>query len=229
MRTLQPILSAAVLLATATTASAALSITLPGNSEESIWQDMNATNYGASTGVNYGTATNPWLNPIAPDSGSALFDKVSGGGYPASASIYNTDVSGSYAITDSAPISDLATLVFQIDQGAFTGEAPIVPVLSYNGGSQALVADYTLTTAGDYDNMGSPSVLLAFQWDLSGILDPITSYTIDWTSGVHGSNFYMQINTGDTFAQVVPEPSTYALIAGLGVAGLLIFRRKRRS
>ncbi len=206
---------------------AAIDITLPGNTEQAIWQDMNSTTLPTSAGYNsFPTNTAGWTTPVSADNGSAVFDKVAGtGGYPATASIYNFDQNGTFTVSDASPIANMETLVFQTDMiGSFFAE----PTLSYNGGAQALTADFTASQAGDFSGSGSDSIVFAYQWNFSGIVEEITTYEITWTSGFHASNYLMQVNTGNTFTQTVPEPGTYALIAGACCCALLLMRRQRR-
>lgn len=206
---------------------AAIDVNLPGNSEQSVWQNMNSTTLPPSEGYNgFFTNTAGWTTPVSPDNGSALFDKVPGtGGFPSTSSIYNFDTPGTFTVSDSDPIAGLQTVIFQTDM---VGPMFSAPTFSYNGGNQQLAWDGIMGTEGDFSGMGANSTLYVYQWDLSAIVEEITSYEIIWTSGVHGSNYLMQINAGDTYTEVVPEPSTYALIAGLACAGLLLMRRRRR-
>lgn len=205
----------------------AMNVNLPGVSEEAVWQNMNSSTLTVEEGYNsFGTNTAGWPAPISADNGSAVFDKVPGtGGYPATESIYNFDTPGTFSVSDSDPISGMETIIFQIDMG---GPMFAAPTFSYNGGAQALDYDGIAGSPGDFFGMGSQSTLHVYQWDLSSIVEPITSYSIDWTSGVHASNYLMQVNTGDTYTEVVPEPSTYALIAGLACGAILFIRQRRR-
>ncbi|WP_269538721.1 PEP-CTERM sorting domain-containing protein [Cerasicoccus fimbriatus] len=221
----QAILTLATLGA-ATAATAALDINLPGNSTQSVWSDMNSSTLTVGEGYNnFGTNTAGWSTPVSPNSGTATFDKVAGtGGYPGTDSIYNFDTPGSFFITENSPLANLETVVFQSDA---VGGMMVAPTLSYNGGSQALAAINTFVVGGDFSGMGSNSTIFGYQWDLSGIVDPISDFTINWTSVVHNGNYEMQLNQGDTF-QVVPEPSTYALMAGIACGALILMRRQRR-
>ncbi|BCX47053.1 hypothetical protein HAHE_09610 [Haloferula helveola] len=212
---------------------AAVTITLPGNSETSGWDQLNSSNpYWADNGytTSYPGAT-PWPGPVsanmAGSEGGATFSKVSGNGYLASSSIYDGGGAGTYSISDSDPMVDLATIVFQLDAGTEIG---VLPVLNYNGGSQGLAPDFTLTTAGEYLSFDFststffPTTNHAWQWDLTGL--DIDSYEIVWGSVAnnHLSQYEINLTTGDTFSQAVPEPSA-ALLSLAGV--LLAFRRRR--
>lgn len=213
------------ILVSASSALATLNITLPGISNEQTWTDMTSENHAGYP--SFGNPTGNWPSPIAADSGTATFDKVDGtSGFPAGASIYNFIGSGSYTLSESSPLADLQTIVFQTDtilDTPFTS----APSLSFNGGSQNLIADFTATTVGEFNSDGQSTIFL-YQWDLTDILGTITDFEINYTSAPHSSNFAMQLNQGDTFVQVVPEPRTYALMAGLACGALILMRRQRR-
>lgn len=210
----------------ANAATATLNIDLPGNSEQANWANLTSSTLTQAEGYNgFMTNTAGWTTPVSADSGSATFDKVAGtGGFPSGSSIYNFDTPGSFFISENSPLANLETVVFQSDA---VGGMMVAPTLSYNGGSQALAAVNTFSVSGDFVGMDTSSTIFGYQWDLSGIVDPITDFTINWTSVVHNSNYTMQLNQGDTF-QVVPEPSTYALMAGIACGALILMRRQRR-
>lgn len=211
-------------------AHAAISISLPGNSEQASWVALNSTNYpGAGGTSSYFTSGDPWPAPIAGNAGStsgAVFAKVSGSGYFAGGSVYDAGQAGVFSLSDDAPLADLATIVLQIDAGAAISSAP---VLHYNGGSQSLAADLFTTVAGNYvaNGFNGPyqTSNFAWQWDLSAIPD-ITSYEIVWGSAAadHLSMFDLTISAGETFVQAVPEPSSLVMVS---LASLALFRRRR--
>ncbi|WOO42643.1 hypothetical protein [Rubellicoccus peritrichatus] len=226
-------ITAISLLALTNYAIGALDVTLSGNSATANWADLTAANYPTSAGYNnFMTNTAGWTTPISADAGSATLDKVAGtGGYPATASIYNFTAEGSLVISNSSPLSGLETLIVQVDLGGlFTSN----PVLNYNGGSQALVADFSAITTGDFSFVNpsapgppAPTSNFAFQWDLSGVVNPITSYEVAWTTDEHVTTFGIQLDTGDTFSgQAIPEPSTYAAAFGAFALVIVWVRRK---
>lgn len=225
---MKSILTATV--AVTVTAHAAIDISLPGNSEQAAWINLNSTNYpGAGGSSSYFTPTDAWPAPIAGNGGStssAAFAKVSGAGYFASGSVYDAGQPGVFSLSDDTPLVDLATIVFQIDAGAPVG---VGPVLNYNGGAQALAANYFASVTGNYiaNGFSGPyaTTNYAWQWDL-GAIAGITSYEIVWGSVAndHLSMFDLNVSAGDSFVQVVPEPSA-AVLASL--ASLALFRRRR--
>jgi len=221
----------ALLLALAIPCNAAISFTLPGNSESAAWTGLTSANYPFSAGFpSFPTSTNPWPSALTPDSGSVLggsFNKVSGGGYFASSSIYDAGTPGTFRITDLASIVNLDTVVFQADLGSVLGSAPL---LSYNGGTQNLAADFSTTSTGSFvtgfGGPPSPTTNHAWQWDLSGVPAPVTEFAIQWTTAPHGTIYRLDLAAGDSFSQVIPEPSA-ALLAALSIT--LAASRRRRA
>jgi hypothetical protein len=215
------------------TASATASVTymLPGNTESEGWDAFNSTNYGSPSGFpSYPTASAPWPHAITPNvagsAQSASFNKVSGGGYFASSSLYDTGLGGIYQITDNSPLSSLANIILQIDAGTAIS---IPPTLSYNGGNQSLTANYFTLVDGDYlSGFGgppSPTLNHIWQWDTTGL--GITSYEISWGSADndHLTQYELTLDTSDQFVQVVPEPSVVLLVSLIPFAACL--RRRR--
>ena len=189
----------------------AISFSLPGSSESASWTLTNALHPGYNT---FGTAANPWSSTVSPDAGtaSALLSKISGSGYIGGSFLYTAGVVGSFSISDLSSISSLATLILQ---GQISDPLASM-VLNYNGGNQALPADFSGVVAGS----GYPD--RAWQWDLSAV-PSITSYEILY-SGHHAANS-LSVTTGDSFVQVIPEPTTGLL--GLTALGLTLIRRRR--
>ncbi|MEO5713941.1 MAG: hypothetical protein ABIT37_10685 [Luteolibacter sp.] len=196
--------------------SAAVTFSLPGTTEKSTWI-LNNSNYPSATYRAFGTADQPWGAPAAPTSGnsSALFDKTSGYGYMSgSGFMYTAGADGSFRIHDDSPIASMQTLVFQ---GGISDGPTAEPVLNINGGSQAIPATYFAVLSG------SPYPDRAWQWDLSGISDPITSYEILFSG--HFAVTSLTVDAGSSFVQVIPEPSVGLL--GIAATGLTLIRRRR--
>lgn len=222
-------------LTAASAAHAALSISLPGTSESGQWHELGISYAGNNWSANgYPTAypgAAAWPAPVgangAGSTTSAAWMKVSGNGYFSGGSVYDAGLPGMYSLSDDTPPADLATLVLQIDSGAAVG---VAPVLNYNGGSQALAANYFASVDGNYIANGFsgpyPTTNYAWQWDLTGIAGPITSYELIWGSvaGNHLSQYEINLSAGDGFVQVVPEPSSFALAS---LASLVLIRRRR--
>lgn len=217
-------------LLTAST-TAAVTYSLPGNTESEGWINFNSANYGISAGFpSFPTAGNPWPNSITPNvpgsAQSATFNKLSGGGYFASSSIYDAGLGGTYQVTDASPLGALANIIIQIDAGTAIS---ISPTLSFNGGNQALAPNFFAVLEGDYlSGFGgplSPTLNHVYQWNTTGL--GITSYEITWGSAAndHLTQHELSLNTSDQFLQVVPEPSV-ALLASL-LPFVACIRRRR--
>ena len=200
------------LFALALPASAAISISLPGSTETATWALTSSTYAGFNS---FGTAANAWAGPAAGSgSASAMFNKVSGSGYIGSSFMYTAGTNGGFRVYDDTPIASLETLVFQ---GKISDVFTTIPILNFNGGSQALAADFSaVVTGGGYPDR-------AWQWDLSGIAGPITSYEILFDG--HFAATSLQLDAGNSFVQVIPEPSVGVL--GIAALGLTFIRRRR--
>ena len=214
-------------------AEAAFTIILPGNTESSGWDNLRSTNpYWSANG--YTTAypgAAAWPAPISSNAagsqGSAVFMKTSGNGYFASQSTYDGGGAGIYSVFDTAPLGNIATVVFQLDTGTAVG---VLPRLSYNGGTQALPANYFAQGDGEYatfnfqTGQSFPTQNRAWQWDLTGL--GVSSYEITWGSVAnnHLTQYEINLSTGDSFVQVVPEPSAAMLGA---LASIALLRRRR--
>ncbi|WP_309382411.1 PEP-CTERM sorting domain-containing protein [Cerasicoccus frondis] len=203
----------------ASSALATLDVVLPGNSEEAYWDGLIEDNHPGYPV--FATSGNPWPAPIIPSlitPGSEVpeFDKVAGYGYPAGAGIYvgsNTGfLTGTYQVSVDSALTGLETVIFQIDESEYYS----TPTFSYNNGEGTVEASYSATSIGYY------------QWDLTGVASEILSFAIEWEAAAHSSITALQLNQGDTYVQVVPEPSTYALLAGVACGALILMRRQRR-
>jgi len=215
-------------------AFAATSYILPGTSDSGVWDLVN-TNYNATSTPAYpasGTTGAAWGGPIASTgSSSATFTRVTGGGYfiSSGSGIYGgmSAAGGSYAVSDLAPLPNMANLIFQ----ARLNLAPTSLVLNLNGGSQQIAATYAATTFVSTGSMG-PIEDYAWQWDLTSYAGTINSYEIVFSVGAHQLIYgnvagLTTISSSDSFAQAIPEPSA----ALLGLAGLVAFTgiRRRRA
>ncbi|WOO41384.1 hypothetical protein [Rubellicoccus peritrichatus] len=232
-------LTALLVIAATVQSHGFLNVNLSGNTQYEGWESLTTANnpgYGTFPGAS------PWPAPIASNStgsaGNASYNKVSGNGYPAGSSVYSPFTTTTYEVTSSSVISGIQTAVFQLDMGA--GEGGILdsaPVFNYNGGSQALAADFTAVTAGNFSftNPIDPTQTgnttnLVYEWDLSSIVDSITSYEITWQTHAHSQTYGIQLDTGDNFTvSAVPEPSVYAAGAGILALGVAWLRRKKIS
>lgn len=175
--------------------------------------------------------------------GNSYLWKSSGLGYIAGGSLHQGNQSaaispgGNFVIASEA-IAGLETIVFQIratDRGGTLNPNVLgsvfntMPTLTF--GSTTLSA--TFQSLYDYDwalsggGFGPQHTQYwAFQWDLSSYdFAGGEDLSINWTGLSNSGIFELQINQGDEFVRVVPEPASAVLVAlGLGVMAL---RRRR--
>lgn len=223
----------------ATSANAFINTGLGGNTEYEGWEDLTSANYTSAMGYSNFA---PWTisSNASGSAGNADFNKLSGTGFPATSSIYTLDFTdppqsgvgtGTFNVTSTLDsLTNASTVVFQLDGGVdfFTA-----PTLNYNSGSQGITFDYAATTTGLFIANGPSGPFSttnnAFQWDLSGIGDTITSIEIVYTLEAHLSQYALQLETSDAafVGTAVPEPSAYALLAGTLALAFCLKRRRR--
>lgn len=178
-------------------------------------------------------------------SGNAVLTRTSGAHYPAGSSLYSFSSNSTFEVADVSALSDVNTVVFSIltwpnggDGSTPAGSINSGPTLNFNGGAQAIAADYVGAVSVGTIDFGGPVETFAytFQWDLSSIGDVITSYDVDWEQIVHAGVLGLQLESSDTFTMstalapaAAPEPGSAALV-GLGLLGMVgAFRRRRRN
>ncbi len=65
---------------------------------------------------------------------------------------------------------------------------------------------------------------IAFNFNVSGVTEPISSYTVNWKVAQHSITYGMDL----TEVQAVPEPSSWAMVLLAGGA-LFLFRARQRQ
>lgn len=206
---------------------------LTGSKEYDGWDNLKVSAPGLSTTI---ISTAPGFGSNEAGSGDALFLRTSGGHYPASQGLYSFGANSTFRVSDTvSSFSDIQTVAFTIvswsngNEGLPAGSFTSLPTLNFNGGSQALAADYLGTNPMGAVDFGGPiqTYAFTFQWDLSSISDPITSYDLSWGQIVHTGVLALQLESSDNYSlsSAVPEPSSTLLVAS---AALLAFRRRRR-
>lgn len=254
MQILRPILlaCAAAGLPASLAIAAPMAITpysLSGNSESNGWLTINSSVF-PGTGSFPGTTM--WSPLGSTTGGNAVLEKLSngsgGGPYAASGSMYFGGFSstinnngGSLGVTDSTPVANLSNIVYQLQIGeAWTYDFynNVLPTLSYttSSGTVTNISATNWSLLEQYDNgtvsmpTGEETVYIntyAMQWDLSGVTEDITSFTISFTGVQHGQVYSMQLDQSDTYIQAVPEPATGVML-GLGSV-FFVWRLRRRK
>lgn len=224
---------------------------LPGTTQYDAWTTLHSA---ANPGFPTFPGSGAWPGAIGSNlGGDAELTKVAngagGGPFPAGGSLYfggfSGDINtfgGTLSVGDSTPVADLANLVLQIDIGeaaTYDFFDHVLPVLNLNGGAQALAASYAVITSrvstGVFQTPEGPEEVYRnvhlLQWDLSGISEPITSFSIAFSGAQHAQIYGMRLDQSDVFAslaptQAVPEPASMALLL-VGVAALGVGRLRR--
>lgn len=173
-----------------------------------------------------------------------------GGPIPSGESLYFASsenvpngLGGSVAVSDDTPVANLANVVLQFEIGEASGRdlwdgdnsgEGDLPVLSYNGGTQQLQPTITTLVAKVQNGTFTPPDTgveaplyvntYLFQWDLSGIAEPITSFSIEFSAVEHAQVYAMRLDQSDTYTPI-PEPTMLSAAAG----ALLLLGRRRRA
>lgn len=202
---------------------------LTGNVGYDGWDSL-----GGIPGYGFGTS---WASPLGSfesGSGDADLNRNSGGHFSATLGLYSLSGPSNLSVDDSSAIAGLETVVFSVDTTLGAEDLALLstPTLSYNGGTQSLIADFDFSSAlptatgtpfGDVD-----AFAYTFQWDLSGMA--VTSFNIDWDQQLHSVVRGLQLEQSDSYslanAQVVPVPGAAWLFASAGLL-LTAFRRER--
>lgn len=221
---------------------------LTGTTQSDGWAGLTSANfpgYGSFPG------TGAWPNPIGSNvatSGDADLNKIGlgsgGGAFAASEGIYHGGFSdvpntlgGTESITDITPVSSLRNVVFQIlisEAFGYDLTNDVRPVLNYNGGSQALLSNFASKTRVDTGTTfpnpisGVEEPLFhttrVLQWDLSSVVDPITSFAVVFSPVQHSIILEARLDQSSTFTWV-PEPAS---VGYLGLIGIGCLRRGNR-
>lgn len=235
LKALQGAIGAAVLAVAVPSAHASfVDNALTGNIEYNGWDVLNNSALN-STQLSAGFTANE------AGSGDATLTMLSGAHFPAGSSIYSFGGDSMFSVADATAISGIETVVFSIltwpnpsfgDGSTAAGAVSVAPVLSYNGGTQALAADYIgANDEGPFSGGGFDvdTFSYTYQWDLS-LLAGITDYDIEWGQINHTGLLALQLEQSDSFtmsAAVVPVPAAVWLF-GSGLLGLVGIARRRR-
>jgi hypothetical protein len=225
-----------------------------GSKRYSSWSNLTSGNYSG-----YGSfpGNSPWPTPIIATAGSTngRLNRVAGsptGGGPflSSSSIYFGNfaqvpnaLGGTLQISNIAPLSDLRTLVFQIQIGEATGfdffTPTGFPTLSINGGSNSVSLFTNLVTRFQSGTFPSPETgkdepvyvnTWAFQWNLTNPLT-VNSYAVNFSAVTHAQVYALRTDETSVLqptAVVVPEPSIAHLLT-LTLGSWLLWSFVRRK
>lgn len=253
-------LLAAASTVSAVSAQSFIDTNLPGVTDFDAWNSVSLSRFNPAVGGNPAFPAGPfdtfqpWFGSInsslqtlddqgTPDvtddigvefdaTGDAGFTKISGAGYPASASIYAgflPGTNGSFSAFDATAIADIETVVLQVNVGR--GDAGSLDAAAFelfvNGGGSGIAP--VLTQISSSGVVTDPTVgdIIAdawlVQWDVRG-LGPITSFDAQFsTVGTSSTIRGIQLDQGSQFV-LVPAPASAAL---LGLGGLAAARRRR--
>lgn len=225
-----------------------------GNTSYSAWSNINSFNY-----IGYGSfpGNSPWPAPIRATQGStnSTLNRVSGsptGGGPflASESIYFGNfaqvpnaLGGTLRLSNNLSLTNLRTLVFQIQIGEATGydffSPSGFPKLTLNGGLYSNAVFTNLVNRFQNGVFPSPETgedepvyinTWAYQWNVPSAVS-ITNYAIDFSAVTHAQVYALRWDSTSVLQStpVIPEPSTLGLLAlaGAGFAGYVLRKRKR--
>ena len=218
-----------------------------GSSDSDAWVNVNASKF-----LGYSDRRAAWPAPIGSNgigSGDADLNRVAGsptGGGPilSSSAIYfmgfdplPNAMGGTLRVTDSTPLANLKTLVFQIQIGEATGyDLYSAPTLKINGGSS--VVNPLFSGILDYFQNGTfpnPETELdepvwvntrGYQWDVSS-LGVVTSFEIDFSGVTHSQIYGLQLDQSSSVfsTAIIPEPN----VGGLVLAAAYFFLICRRA
>lgn len=231
------------------------------NQPGSITQDYQFTGLSLDNHPTYpslsgtGGGLGAWPAPIAADGGNTtaslnrpntaqytdfLSNASFGGG------VYSFFSNTQYAITQTAPLSNVSSLTFQIYEAAGDDGAAFnniymtsaLPTLTLNLANSTQVT-ITGTPIGDVNGISgllaqSPPVVIfgqntnlddvGFSFNTSDLSAAVSSYTLNMDVPMHSITYGFDV----TEAQAVPEPSTWALLVFAGAAFHFMRIRQRK-
>ena len=223
-----------------------------GNSAVDGWNSLNTATF---TGYGSFPGNTPWPGSIgsnASGSGDANLSRVAGsptGGGPflSSSSIYFGNfaqipnaLGGTLQVSDPTPLSNLQTLIFQIQIGEVLGhdffDPTGGPALKINGSTSLVnpvfagVLDRTQNGVFTSPDTGLDEPVYintwGYQWDVSAF-GPVSSFTIDFSGVTHSQIYELQLDQSSQFfsTALIPEPSIFSL----AMAGGTLWMASRRG
>jgi len=221
-----------------------------GSSGSDAWVNVNSVNFSGYGGFPGSSAWPASIGSNGIGSGDADLNRVAGsptGGGPflSSSSIYFGNfaqvpnaLGGTLRVSDSTPLANLKTLVFQIQIGEATGfDLYSAPALKINGGSSVVNPLFSgIINRFQNGTFTSPATgsdepvyvnTRGYQWDVSSF-GAVTSFAIDFSGVTHSQIYGLQLDQSSSVfsTAVIPEPNVGGLILA-GAFFFLIFRRAR--
>jgi hypothetical protein len=194
------------------------------------------------------SATGAWPAPIVANGGNAAetFNKVNASDYsdfldssPDGGGIYSFFTETQYEITQTAPLGNFTSLTLQLYMAAGSDSAatdnlylglPTLTLTLADSTQEVITASglATIFSSTDATIFGMSTELddLGFTFNLSGISEPISSYTLSWETAMHSITYGADVT--EAAPEAVPEPSTLACVA-IGLAAALFQWRRRRA
>lgn len=222
-----------------------------GTNRYSAWSNVNAQNYSG-----YGSfpGSAPWPSPINANEGlttptlNRIAGSPTGGGpYLGFESIYFGNfaqvpnaLGGTLRLSDTNPLNNLRTLVFQIQIGEALGydffEPSGFPKLSLNGATSTLATYTNLVNRFQNGVFPSPETgqdepvyvnTWAYQWDV--LASNYTNYNIDFSAVTHSQVYALRLDTTSLVynTPVIPEPSIFVYVL-LGLIVIVAWKLWRR-
>lgn len=190
-----------------------------GSASSDGWNQINRSGLGCADSACSTAKLVTGITANVAGSGDAVLKRTSGSFYPAGAGLYG---GGTLTLSDATLSNSLSTLVLQgiiNDFSSQVGGTPASITLSYNGGTQALTATSVSSVLSGNNSLD----YFRYSWDLAA-LGALSSYTLTLNAGFAQ---VLALQVDQVAAAPVPEPSSYALLAGgLAVMGWLARRRK---
>ena len=202
---------------------------LSGNADYDGWDNL-----GSVPGYGFNTAWSTPMESFESGSGDAVLDRISGGHYSASVSLYSFGSNTNFSLFDNTALAGVETVVFSIETWLNDDDPlnPIalatLPTLNYNGGSQALATSHDFIADGvatvSFGGEDLETKIYTLQWDVTGL--GVNSFSIDWEHQVHSGIVAIQLEQSDEFSiaaaeviQPVPLPGA-AFLLGSSLFGL---------
>jgi len=187
------------------------------------WNNLSRTGLGFAASDTAG-ATAALVGGIQANvagSGDAVLTRLTGTIYPSGSALYNAGNNNPHVleIADTTLVSGIGSLVLQSYVGLLQAGSYATAVLNVNGGSQSLAADSVVGVVNGADG----EAYRTWTWDLGG-LGPVDSYSLLVTVG--GGAVQVWGFQVDQIAAVPEAGTTAMMVAGLGLMGLMLRRRR---